>query len=460
MSWFNGRMLGIALGKRSAVVVEVRSAGDGVKVERAGEFAFPEGVAWDDPARLGKALGRFLAQEKFSARRAVLGFPASWVVTRELRMPPAAPEAVASMARMQVERIYSTEAEGLAFDCVDGARNESGCAVLLAATTRENLDRAVAMAHAARLSVHAVTADSLALGAFAKSSDAVEEILVLSRGDEAEITLRSKGSFIAVRNAAGDVIGEIERACAEASGRAGAGTRVGITVWDGESLPAETQSRLKSAGYDLRLAPGLQGAEGVEPRFLAATALAMCGLAGRRAPLDFAHSRLAAPKVSRFGRRTWWAAAVIGAVAVGLGALVLSWQRERMEVEEIADRLATMKGDIDAAQKVVDRVAVARAWYDDRPKVLDCMTDLTKSFPTEGTVWVTNVNLKPPTPGVAGMRGALSGKARDEKAVLDTVDRMRKSKALSDVKLVFMREVGRASREVSFALSFDWKAAE
>jgi len=460
MNWFNGRTLGIALGERSAVIVEARNVGGSVKVERAREFAFPEATAWDDPARLGKALAKFLAQEKFSSRRAVLGFPAAWVVTREVRTPPAAPEATASMVRMQVERIYGGEAEGLVFDCTEGARSESGTALLLVVTTQDKLDRVAAMARAAGLTVRAATPDSLALGSLAKSAECAEEILVLARGDAAEITLRSKGSFLAVRNAAGDVVGEIERACAEASGRAGAGVRVGITVWDGNSLPAEAQNRLMAAGFDLRLSPGLQGVDGVEAAFLPATALAMCGLNGHKAPLDFLHSRLTPPKAGRFGRRTWWAVGVAGAAAVGLGALFFSWHREFAEVQEVADRLDGMKSEIDAAQKTVDRVTVARAWYEDRPKVLDCLADLTKAFPTEGTVWVTNINLKPAGTGGVGTRGALSGKARDERTVLDTVDRMRKLKTLSDVKLVFMREAGRTNREVSFALSFDWKAAE
>ena len=48
----------------------------------------------------------------------------------------------------------------------------------------------------------------------------------------------------------------------------------------------------------------------------------------------------------------------------------------------------------------------------------------------------------------------------DERTVLEVLDTLTRGGTFSDVKLLHMREVGRSSREVSFAISFTFLATE
>jgi len=58
------------------------------------------------------------------------------------------------------------------------------------------------------------------------------------------------------------------------------------------------------------------------------------------------------------------------------------------------------------------------------------------------------------------MRILVSGKASDERAVLEVLDRLKGSPGFSDVKPLYIREVGGGVREVSFAISLSFIGAE
>ena len=114
------KVLGIAFDERSAVVAEVRMAHGDRVVERQAEFVFPEGVSWDDPVPLGKAFGQFLRQqEHFSAKRAVVGLPANWLIARGVSVPPATPETTTGLVRLQAEQEFASELTELAIDYAD-----------------------------------------------------------------------------------------------------------------------------------------------------------------------------------------------------------------------------------------------------------------------------------------------------------------------------------------------------
>ncbi len=455
---FNGRTLGIALAEGAARVVEVRRLGVGGRIERAEEFRFAEGLTWDDPAALGRAFGQFLSARKFGTRRAALGLPAAWLMARAITLPPSAPEAAAAMARMQAERLYASEAERLVFDCAEGREDAQGRTLLLAATTRERLEAVAAFARAARLKPLAVTSETLCLAQCAARADRPDEVCVVAREGGADAAVRRGGGFAALQSLCGDLRWEIGRVRMEA-GAAAAADSAALTVWGVERLTPEAREALTAAGGETRTDPAPDGLHGGTPEFLPAAATALCAGGEGRVPLDFLHSRLTPPRVSRFGSKTWWALAAGVAAAVGVAALVAAGQRERAETDALARQLLEMKPQIEAAQRVVDRLNAARPWYEDRPRVLDALSDVTAAFPTEGTVWATNLTLKPVGAG-RELRGALSGKAREERAVIETLDRLRKAKTLTDLKLVYLREAGRATREVSFAVTFNFKPAE
>jgi len=180
-------------------------------------------------------------------------------------------------------------------------------------------------------------------------------------------------------------------------------------------------------------------------RFAAAAALARLG-ARHTLPLDFLHSRLALKKTSVLGRRVIWAGAVGAALVVAAALFVMSWREDEQNVADLQQRLDAMRADVDAAQRVVDRVSFARRWFDRRPDFLECLRDLTLAFPAEGTVWTTSLGVR------EDLHAVVSGKSVNEKTILDVLDRLKSTDRFEDVKLLYMRESTGETRHVSFAI--------
>jgi hypothetical protein len=164
--------------------------------------------------------------------------------------------------------------------------------------------------------------------------------------------------------------------------------------------------------------------------------------------VDFLNSRMEA-KVGRIEKRHVRAAALVaGVLLVLLFGMVISWKMDVGEVAGLKSTLAGMQADIDAARDVVDKVSDARGWYGRRPRVLDCLREITRVFPEEGRIWTSSLALN------EEMNGIISGKANGEDDIIEVMDKMKKSDAFSDVQIVYMRDGGKDTREVSFSMSF------
>jgi len=81
------KVLGLAVGERGILACELTRAGAGATATRLAEFEYPAGVSPDDTGQLGKALGEFLRERGFSARRAVVGLPLRWAVVKPKEVP-------------------------------------------------------------------------------------------------------------------------------------------------------------------------------------------------------------------------------------------------------------------------------------------------------------------------------------------------------------------------------------
>ena len=466
------RILGLAVEERALLAVEVRANGTRCELSRAAEFTFPEGTSLDDPAGLGAPLRAFLRQHRFSAKRAVLGVPARWLLVKERAVPPTSRESLAGLLRIEAERELSIDVADLALDYADGPASDGKRRVLLVAALQRRVDQLRALAQAARLTPVAITSSALALAASGSSGSSA--LVLYIRPSHTDLVLAAGGGFSAVvhlpavhPNGAETPPGA-QTACAD-----GLAARVGqavsllltgpnapepheLVVWDGAGLGPDVPGQLGNAlSLTVRADDGLAalgvtaptGEQAVPPgRFAAAAALARLGTQ-HALPVDFLHSRLAPKKTSVLGRRTIWAAAVGTALVVAAALFVTSWREEEQNVADLHTRLDAMRADVDAARRVVDRVSFARRWFDRRPDFLECLRELTLAFPPEGSIWTTSLGVR------EDMRAVVSGKSVNEKTILDVLDQLKSAASFEDVKLLYMREAIGEARHVSFAIS-------
>ena len=461
------KILGIAVEENSMCIAEVQASSRRPAVRRAARFAYPDGASLREPAALGQALRVFLRQQHFSARRVVVGLPARWLVTREERVPRADSRALAGMLRVKAGQAFSTPADDLALDYALGGASEQGMSALLVASPTAKVDQVVAAMRAARLRPLAVMPTTLALGAATTGQTASR--LVLNVGHESvEFAFIADGRPRAVRALAvrssgpgGEALSGAAQGRAIAASLAQAAALLPrddapepreLVVWDGAGLGPEALSPLAeqmpgttAIETDLtRL--GMTSVRGESVGCAAAAALASTGRT--ETTVDFLHSRLTPPRQSVFGKRLAWAAALVIAFGAAGVSLYLDWRQDERDVAALKLRLERMQGDIDAARVVVKQVSQARSWYDQSPRFLEHLRQLTLTFPEAGTIWATSLAIREDREAV------LSGRSDDEKAVLDVLARLKRSSAISDLKLLYVRETGGKTRGVSFAIRF------
>jgi len=478
------KMLGLAATERSITAVEVGPAHGRPSVLRAAEFPMPEGDAARDPAALGRALRQFLKQNHFSCSRCVIGLGTRWLVAREKPLPPTAPDLMAGVLSRAAEREFASDSKDLVLDYtkpVDCRHGDSstgqGQSVLLVAAQRQNVDHLLAAAEAAGLSIAAVTSSTMALASATGGPAASRRLVLYLSPGGADLCVQSAGAIGLLRTlpvAAPAVTlalppdgwldglaDELRRLLALRPGAAASAQAPQMVVWNatglsagalaalGERLSLETKLCAYPADLGIAEEPPAPAGESA-----AATALALAGLQPNLLAVDFLHSRLAPRKKLAFGRKIVWAVGLTVAVVIACLALFLAWQRQEQEVEDLAGQLAGMKPTVAAAKDVVDKTAFARGWYDRRPRFLDCLRELTLAFPTESRIWATSLGIG------EDMRALLSGKASDERAVLEVLDRLTKSPKFSEVKSLYIREAAGGSSEVSFAISLKFVKAD
>ncbi len=471
------KVLGLALGERSILAAELRIAGSLCELKHAAEFDFPEGVSLQDPGSVGKALRQFLRRNRFSARRAVVGVPAKWLMVKQENIPPASAESAAGILRIQAERDFSMDLKDVALDYVG-----EGESVLLVAMLRRKVGWVAAMAQAAGLSVQSITSSAMALASASGRSQSAPELMLHMKPDGAELTVRVGGQFRLLRHlpaalSAQSEMGsgatdswtealanEVRRVISPLPGGEAWQEPDELLIWDGVGLDPtflgalgerlSVRSKVNEGLSALGIERTSFAREAEGRRFAAAAALALAGARSGLLAIDFLHSRLAPKKKAALRGRVLWAGAVVAALVVACVFLLLDRQKDKAEVAWLKSRLEEMSEDIEAAEGVIEKVSLARGWYGRNPKLLDCLRGLTLAFPAEGRIWTTSLAL------TEDMRGIVSGKSVDKRSVLEVLDSLKGSGAFRDVKLLDMREVGTRSREVSFSISFTFVDTE
>jgi hypothetical protein len=355
---------------------------------------------------------------------------------------------------------------------------------MLVATLRERIEQIRLLADAAGLKPQAITATTLALAAVSQKEDvlhlSVNGVELATRGSDGLPRLCHIAPGSMVRNQSGlsatpQIVGELRRALALTQRKAGS---AGMQVWDDTGAAAALFQDLASE-LKMRVSPGERfdavAVEGIAAaRAAAGAALAVCQFRPELAPVDLLHSRLAVKPPARLSPRAIWGAVAGLLLALGAAYLVGDWYQGTAEEAELHQKREEAKEKIETAQAYIDRVNATRTWYDRRPNYLECLRAITLCFPEEGRAWTSSLSLREDMRGilngravdrksvldVVDMRGVLNGRAVDRKSVLDVVDQMKLSRALTNVKLLQMRETGTKNSEVSFGIGFAFQGAE
>jgi hypothetical protein len=485
-------LLGLAIDEFGIVVAELGVRSGHPEVLRAGQWRFEKKLSPDNAKDLGQELRQFLRTNHFSSKQAVIGIPTKWIVAKEISVPPASTEALAGVLNIQAERAFSLNASELVFDYCGRTSASERSEVLLLAARREIVDQIKELAASAGLRVRSVTVSALALG-FAvsrascprseggtpstRSDGSLEHRYGLyTRPTYCEFWTQINGSprciqhvpLAATQNAADEHVelltSTIQRLVL-LSPQQDSSSPHRVTAYDGSGLPSNTIERLNQllepeitvADGSTRLWPEGTGSSdrADQAQSVAAVALAIAATGTDKPSVDFVNPRigLSKKKISR-APVTVWAGIIGGACLLVLILVLADWQADRRDIAAYTEQLELMKDDIDAARQVVDRISYATSWTSQEPVFLNCLRELTLTFPEEPSIWATSLRLS------ADAGGALVGKAVDEESFYEVLDKIKQNEAFFNVQMIHLRNVGRDLGEKEFAVNFEFRGAK
>jgi hypothetical protein len=449
-------VLGVSLGDRAATVAEVAWDGQGPRVSRAAEYRYPTGVTADDAEAIGAGLGAFLREHRFQGRQAIAGLPLKWLICRGQQLPPADAQTAAAMLRLRAEAESAAELGDMVFDFAGRTSEAAPSHVLLTGLPRKRLDAVGAMATAAGLTLQAVTACGLALGAatISAAGGATDRLVLWVRADGAELLAIENGQVRLTRHlgsaAAGvpGLIAELRRASAVLPTSSGERE---LIVWDDVGLDA---AALDAVGAAL----GRSAARG-DPNRLGATveaetapgaapAIALALSANRPAGVDFLHPRIVAAQRRGVSRRVVWLSTA-AAVVVLVGALAYAdLSALERQVAATNQQLTRLDPAYRLAKPFVTDMQYVESFRSGRPLYLTCLRDVTEVLPEGGQVYLTGFTLR------ANMNGDLSGRAAGTQDVLNLLEKLNASGRFTGLRRkIDARGTG---NEVSFYLTFTY----
>ena len=462
-------ILGLALDELGIVATELEVRAGRPHIHRTGEFLWEREFQPANIRPLGEQFRQFLRDHRFSARQAIVGIGAKWVLTKEVALPPVTSDALGGVLRIQAERVFSLNAEELVFDYCGRADVAEKSRVLLAAAQRQFVEQIRELAGVAGLQVRSVTISALALGdAWSEAGPEHGHGLYL-RPTYCEFWSLANGRPQSIhylpmpaRNGTPDddtqsLVSAIRRMILLSPQRDSAAPHQ-VTAYAGCGLPDEIIARLNE-----RLAPQIVITDGTaglhaqelgapqelqEMRSLAAAAVALTATRAGGPAVDFLNSKMGTKKTSHRKRVVVWAALLGAAFLVALGVLLADWRRDRLDIATYTQQLEQMGEDIATAKAIVERVSYAGSWTSRQPRFLECLRELTEAFPQEPVVWATSLALDETG------KGTLIGKTAREESFYEVLDKIKEKKAFAEVKMIHIRDAGRGSREKEFAVSF------
>ncbi len=452
-----GSFLGIALSANALQLAELRGSGSRYRLVHAAVFPIGEQRLLSEPGVLGKELHQFLKAQGFSARQAVAGFPAQWLMFKEKSLPDASAEATAAMLVLQAERDFSMDPPSLSLDFLPGIPVKGTQRVILAAAVRDRIASVQRMMLAAGLQLRGVTSTSLAIAGVSGGANVLymgeNGVECLAHDDQGVRAIRYLAPASAVKGggASPGVSGELRRAAFLSGAKLVSGE---LAIWDDLGVDDKIAADL-FAGENVHVRrgttfPAMESAGDAGEHSAGSMALALCAANSKWMGLDFLHSRLEPKPPRKFTSARVWAAVGVLTALAAFGYLLLDWRQNAAELTELRQKRDDMKGSEKSAKEFIARVKLATNWGDNRPNYLECLRAVTLCFPDKERIWASTLSVRD------DMKGIMTGGASDSKTVLELLDHLKNNAAFADVKMLQMRESEGKNAEVTYSIAFSY----
>ncbi len=445
-------------------IAELACQGDPPGILRGAAFSYPSDITLEQPGSLGAALGEFLARQGFSARAAVLGVPAKWLLLKPQSVPPTDSDSAADMLWLHAESCATPEVGEMVFDYLGQTSPDEPRNILLLGIARRRLDRLASAFSAAGVKILKIMPTTVALAAGARSASST----VLSVRPEAVELLRLDKTgapvfrHLSATPSPGSWSAELRRAAASLNGSLSTNRHQELILWDDVGIGTDAVQQTEGTiGMPLVLGnPGLLGVSGTDApdHSLSASAIAL-GLEASRSgacDADVLHPRLTAPVPAHRPRHVLWLGTAAAALILGILAGYLDLSRIQKNVTKVDANLQVLDPQVKVAKPFVANMKFAQEFQGRKVHYLTCMREITSAMPTDGQTYLTAFHLH--LNGESPMKGEFSGKSASEQDVLALIDKLSSGRHFADLKRRVDAHDGKGgSAEVTFDVTFEYR---
>jgi hypothetical protein len=461
-------VLGLALdGNRLNGAVVKRSNGS-LRVQKTFSATLALNPLNSDPALVGRELHNHLQQAGIKERNCVFCVPLGWALAMQTKVPNIPESDVQSFLDIEAERGFPYAPDSLAIgNSLCGTIGEGEKHATLVAVPKNHLLQLERVVRAAQLRPL-----SFALGVTALHSperDNQQGVLTLAIGEntiDSQITinggvasLRSLDNSIEMEGSqksidASSLAREIRVTLGQLPMKLRGGVRR-VEIFGEGDLTQRLVSEITPLLQNMRMTVDRQrtySGDAFRSQFPANTSIApeISAAAGflTNAPVIF---ELLPPKVSTWqqltarvsSRKLGWVGVAAAAVLLIAGGAIgaQQWKLSKLQKE-----WTSMEARVRGVNETQDRIRKYRPWFDESFPSLSILKRVTESFPVEGTVWTKTVEIRNQSAVIC------SGTARNNEALMKTLDQLRASSDVSNVSVDSVR----GTAPLQYTFNFQW----
>jgi hypothetical protein len=454
-------VLGLSLADGQLRACHVVRAKGGLEAVKSTGAALTLDLLHPEAELIGREIKNHLDAAGIRERHCIVALPAQWVMGQHAAVPDLAPDDLASFLQIEAEKGFPIDPAQLQL-ARSAQKTATGSFVTQLAVRHEQLEKLSAALKASGLKPVSFALGLTVLpGAIPPAGTGRVTIAVDAGG--VTLLVAAGGGLVALRTFEAHIESE---AGEKIINGAAVGRELRITF---EQVPADLRAELKELHLigettlvrqlaeslaDWAKAAGLTISRGDLPeKPLAAEIaerLATHLLENGSVALEFLPPRPSqwARLMARYNsKRLATAGFAVGAAAVlALGAF--AWQEYRRW--SLRSEWSAMENRVVALDAVTARIREFRPFYDNGFRSLTIMKRVTEAFPDNGSVTAKSVELR----GSSIVTVSISGTARDNTALLRTLDQLRKSKEVQALKV----EQIRGKTPAQFTFTFRWNA--
>ncbi|MCF7954272.1 MAG: PilN domain-containing protein [Phycisphaerae bacterium] len=447
---------GVLFTDTGIAISHVERTAKGYRCVKACHFDLPQGVGPKELPGQIEAFKQFLKTNGFKSAKAVVGISAKHVLGREMDIPPLKDKSVLpGILKLALEKKSMLSPNDVLID-YSGTLNGRANKIFVVSVLKEYVNLVKSFLEAVNITPLSMTLRSFVC----QPDDGVDYCCGLYLwGDSAEIIVYGNNQiksikYLPFRSTVGVQKDIPARFAVEmqriASSQITDGGRLKAFVVGDDYDSRIAKAVSQNENIEIVIAPQPGDISGTEDYGTLAGRLAWQWMSETKSPIDFLDTHLNGKKESNLKRVIPRVAAACVIVLAIIGYFGFEWFMDAKDVKQLTVQLESINENVVSAKNVIEQVTFARRWFNNKFQYIDGLRELTLLFPEKGDVWISSLAID------ESLNQVITGKAVEERAALEVLNKLEKSEHFRNVKMLYIRQTAKNSKTISFAINYQY----